>query len=192
LGFGVWCLEFRISDFGFRFWGFGFRLLSPYEPRHGPTEGSYGVAFSYERGTPVDKNYPQPPLVYRCADRVATFADDNVEDGGECSQLVFTPWDPTVAPCINPPSYVSLCGKATFANDNVEGGGQRGRAHLGESATPSCFGFLIQSRHVQPIKSGHVPATSEFPAPSEFPFIALSAQIPTATSPHCASKRFFL
>jgi hypothetical protein len=45
--------------------------------------------------------------------------------------------------------------------------------------SPSCFGFLIQSRHVQPIKSGHVPATSEFPAPSEFPFIALSAQIPT-------------
>ena len=32
---------------------------------------------------------------------------------------------------------------------------------------------------MQPIKSGHVPATSEFPAPSEFPFIALSAQIPT-------------
>ena len=31
------------------------------------------------------------------------------------------------------------------------------------------------SSHVQPIKSGHVPATSEM----EFPFIALSAQIPT-------------
>ena len=46
--------------------------------------------------------------------------------------------------------------------------------------SPSCFGFLIQSSHVQPIKSGHVPATSEFPAPSEFPFIALSAQIPTS------------
>ena len=45
--------------------------------------------------------------------------------------------------------------------------------------SPSCFGFPIQSRHVQPIKSGHVPATSEFPAPLEFPFIALSAQIPT-------------
>ena len=45
--------------------------------------------------------------------------------------------------------------------------------------SPSCFGFLIQSSHVQPIKSGHVPATSEFPVPSEFPFIALSAQIPT-------------
>ena len=26
---------------------------TPLDPRHGPTEGSYGVAFSYERGTPV-------------------------------------------------------------------------------------------------------------------------------------------
>jgi hypothetical protein len=50
--------------------------------------------------------------------------------------------------------------------------------------SPSCFGSLIQSIHVQPIKSGHVPATSEFPAPSEFPFIALSAQIPTAWQGH--------
>jgi len=28
----------------------------PYEPRHGPTVGSYGVAVSYERGTPVGLN----------------------------------------------------------------------------------------------------------------------------------------
>ena len=28
-------------------------LGPPYEPKHGPTVGSYGVAVSYERGTPV-------------------------------------------------------------------------------------------------------------------------------------------
>ena len=28
-------------------------LGTPQEPRHGPTEGSYGVAVSYKRGTPV-------------------------------------------------------------------------------------------------------------------------------------------
>ena len=28
----------------------------PWEPRHGPTVGSYGFALSYKRGTPVD--YP--------------------------------------------------------------------------------------------------------------------------------------
>jgi len=32
-------------------------LGSPYEPGHGPTVWSYGVAFSYERGTPL---HPKP------------------------------------------------------------------------------------------------------------------------------------
>ena len=53
-------------------------LGPPYEPRHGPSVGSYGVAVSYKRGTPVgaagghgnpeaaktrDEKKPPPPRI---------------------------------------------------------------------------------------------------------------------------------
>ena len=54
-----------------------FPLGPPYEPRHGPTVGSYGVAVSYERGTPVQRlislprDLPSPlPSALPCAPTV--------------------------------------------------------------------------------------------------------------------------
>ena len=63
-------LGFRVQGSGFGVQGLQGYLADkkpppplgpPQEPRHGPTVGSYGVAVSYKRGTPVRVlNFEQP------------------------------------------------------------------------------------------------------------------------------------
>jgi len=63
-------------------------LAPPQEPRHGPTAGSYGVAVSYKRGTPVP-----PPAVWRalevlCCERKQGFSADPFYGRARCSLML--------------------------------------------------------------------------------------------------------